>query len=221
MTETLNSLEQTIGIKFKDKELLKKSLIHKSFNNLENNEKLEFLGDRVLGLSVANVLLKIYPTESEGIIDKKFANLVNKKTCYLVAKKIKLEKYIVTGKSYKNINKSQDKILSDGLEALIGAIYIDQGLNIVEKFILNNWKEYLDKSSVTEIDAKTQLQEYSLKKYKTLPIYTIKKQTGPHHNPVFNVEVQIKNSKKFFAKGNSKKNAQQNAAKKLLIDLKI
>ena len=155
MTEALNNLEQAIGIKFKDKELLKKSLIHKSFNNLENNEKLEFLGDRVLGLSVANVLLKIYPTESEGIIDKKFANLVNKKTCYLIAKKIKLEKYIVTGKSYKNINKSQDKILSDGLEALIGAIYIDQGLNIVEKFILNNWKEYLDKSSVTEIDAKT------------------------------------------------------------------
>jgi ribonuclease III len=221
MTDTLNKLEQLIGIKFKDKELLKKSLIHKSHNNLENNEKLEFLGDRVLGLSLAKTLLKIYPNEKEGIIDKKFANLVNKKTCLQIAKKLDLGNFIQTGNSYKKLNKSEDKILSDGLEALLGAIYLDQGMSVVEKFILNNWKEHLDKSSVTEIDAKTQLQEYSLKKYKTLPVYTIKKQSGPHHNPIFNVEVQIKDSKKFFAKGTSKKNAQQNAAKKLLLDLKL
>jgi ribonuclease-3 len=221
MTDTLNKLEQLIGVKFKDKELLKKSLIHKSHNNLENNEKLEFLGDRVLGLSLAKTLLKIYPNEKEGIIDKKFANLVNKKTCLQIAKKLDLGNFIQTGNSYKKLNKSEDKILSDGLEALLGAIYLDQGMSVVEKFILNNWKEHLDKSSVTEIDAKTQLQEYSLKKYKTLPVYTIKKQSGPHHNPIFNVEVQIKDSKKFFAKGTSKKNAQQNAAKKLLLDLKL
>ena len=221
MTDTLNKLEQLIGVKFKDKELLKKSLIHKSHNNLENNEKLEFLGDRVLGLSLAKTLLKIYPNEKEGIIDKKFANLVNKKTCLQIAKKLDLGNFIQTGNSYKKLNKSEDKILSDGLEALLGAIYLDQGMSVVEKFILNNWKEHLDKSSVTEIDAKTQLQEYSLKKYKTLPVYTIKKQSGPHHNPIFNVEVQIKESKKFFAKGTSKKNAQQNAAKKLLLDLKL
>ena len=221
MTDTLNKLEQLIGIKFKDKELLKKSLIHKSHNNSDNNEKLEFLGDRVLGLSLAKTLLKIYPNEKEGIIDKKFANLVNKKTCLQIAKKLDLGNFIQTGNSYKKLNKSEDKILSDGLEALLGAIYLDQGMSVVEKFILNNWKEHLDKSSVTEIDAKTQLQEYSLKKYKTLPVYTIKKQSGPHHNPIFNVEVQIKDSKKFFAKGTSKKNAQQNAAKKLLLDLKL
>ena len=221
MTDTLNKLEQLIGVKFKDKELLKKSLIHKSHNNSDNNEKLEFLGDRVLGLSLAKTLLKMYPNEKEGIIDKKFANLVNKKTCLQIAKKLDLGNFIQTGNSYKKLNKSEDKILSDGLEALLGAIYLDQGMSVVEKFILNNWKEHLDKSSVTEIDAKTQLQEYSLKKYKTLPVYTIKKQSGPHHNPIFNVEVQIKDSKKFFAKGTSKKNAQQNAAKKLLLDLKL
>jgi len=221
MTDTLNKLEQLIGIKFKDKELLKKSLIHKSHNNLENNEKLEFLGDRVLGLSLAKTLLKIYPNEKEGIIDKKFANLVNKKTCLQIAKKLDLGNFIQTGNSYKKLNKSEDKILSDGLEALLGAIYLDQGMSVVEKFILNNWKEHLDKSSVTQIDAKTQLQEYSLKKYKTLPVYTIKKQSGPHHNPILNVDVQIKESKKFFAKGTSKKNAKQNAAKKLLLDLKL
>jgi len=221
MTELFNKLEQKINIKFKDLDLLKKSLIHKSHNNINNNEKLEFLGDRVLGLVFAKTLLKIYPDDKEGIIDKKFANLVNKKTCLLVAKKLELKKYITTGNSYKNLSRSDDKIVSDGLEALLGAIFLDQGINVVEKFILNSWGEFLEKSSVTQIDAKTQLQEYSLKKFKTLPVYTIQKQSGPQHSPIFKVEVQIKTSKKYHATGTSKKNAQQNAAQKLLTDLKI
>jgi len=221
MTDLLNKLEQKISIKFKDRELLSKSLIHKSHNNKENNEKLEFLGDRVLGLVFAKILLKIYPNDKEGIIDKKFANLVNKKTCLLVAKKLELKKYITTGGSYKGLNRSDDKIVSDGLEALLGAIFLDQGMSVVEKFILKSWDEFLEKSVVTLIDAKTQLQEYSLKKFKTLPVYTIQKQSGPKHSPVFKVEVKIENSKKYYASGTSKKNAQQNAAKKLLTDLKI
>lgn len=219
--EHLSKLEQKIGIKFKDKTLLEKSLIHKSNNSAVNNEKLEFLGDRVLGLVLANTLLKIYPNDNEGTIDKKFANLVNKRTCLHVAKKIELKKYITTGDSHKSPNKSSDKIFSDGLEALLGAIFLDQGLQITEKFILNIWSEFLEKSIETEIDSKTQLQEYSLKKFKLLPVYIIKKQSGPQHRPVFKVEVQIKNSKKFYASGTSKKNAQQNAAQKLLADLKI
>ncbi len=219
--EHLSKLEQKIGIKFKDKTLLEKSLIHKSNNSAVNNEKLEFLGDRVLGLVLANTLLKIYPNDNEGTIDKKFANLVNKKTCLHVAKKLELKKYITTGDSHKSPNKSSDKIFSDGLEALLGAIFLDQGLQITEKFILNIWSEFLEKSIETEIDSKTQLQEYSLKKFKLLPVYIIKKQSGPQHRPVFKVEVQIKNSKKFYASGTSKKNAQQNAAQKLLADLKI
>ena len=218
--EHLSKLEQKIGIKFKDKTLLEKSLIHKSNNSAVNNEKLEFLGDRVLGLVLANTLLKIYPNDNEGTIDKKFANLVNKRTCLHVAKKIELKKYITTGDSHKSPNKSSDKIFSDGLEALLGAIFLDQGLQITEKFILNIWSEFLEKSIETEIDSKTQLQEYSLKKFKLLPIYIIKKQSGPQHRPIFKVEVQIKNSKKFYASGTSKKNAQQNAAQKLLADLK-
>jgi ribonuclease-3 len=221
MIEPSNKLELKIGIKFKDKELLSKSLIHKSHNNINNNEKLEFLGDRVIGLVFAKILLKIYPNDKEGVIDKKFANLVNKKTCLLVAKKLELKRYIITGGSYKGLNRSDDKIISDGLEALLGAIFLDQGMNVVEKFILNIWGEFLDKSTDTQIDAKTQLQEYSLKKYKTLPEYIIQKQSGPQHSPVFKVGVQIKNTNKYYASGTSKKDAQQNAAQKLLIDLKI
>ena len=221
MTDLLNKLQQKINIKFKDQKLLAKSLVHKSHNNLENNEKLEFLGDRVLGLVFAKILLKIYPNDKEGTIDKKFANLVNKKTCLLVAKKLELKKFIVTGGSYKGLSRSDDKIISDGLEALLGAIYLDQGMNVVEKFILKSWGEFLDKSVVTLVDSKTQLQEYSLKKFKKLPVYTIQKQSGPQHSPIFKVEVKIENSKKHYASGTSKKDAQQNAAKKLLIDLKI
>ena len=221
MTDQTTKKKQKINIKFKDQELLKKSLIHKSYNSIDNNEKLEFLGDRVLGLVLAKTLLKIYPEEKEGVIDKKFANLVNKKTCLLVAKKIELKKYIITGNSYKGLSRSDGKIIGDGLEALLGAIYLDQGISVVEKFILFFWDDFLDKSSITKIDAKTQLQEYSLKKYKTLPVYKINKQSGPQHSPIFKVEVQIKNSKKYFASGNSKKDAQQNAAQKLLTDLKI
>ena len=221
MTEQPIKLEQKINIKFKDQELLKRSLIHKSHDNKNNNEKLEFLGDRVLGLVLAKTLLKIYPEEKEGVIDKKFANLVNKKTCLLIAKKIELKKFITTGNSYKGLSRSDDKIVGDGLEALLGAIYLDQGLAVVERLILNLWDDFLDKSSITKIDAKTRIQEYSLKKYKILPVYKINKQSGPQHSPIFKVEVQIKGSKKYFASGTSKKNAQQNAAQKLLSDLKI
>ena len=221
MTEAKSKLEQKINIKFKDQEILKKSLVHKSHDNINNNEKLEFLGDRVLGLILSKTLLKIYPEEKEGVIDKKFANLVNKKTCLSIAKKIELKKFIITGNSYKGLTRSDDKIAGDALEALLGAIYLDQGIVVVEKFILSYWADFLNKSLITRIDAKTQLQEYSLKKYKTLPVYKINKQSGPQHSPVFKVEVEIKGSKKYFAFGTSKKNAQQNAAKKLLIDLKI
>ena len=221
MTEQTIKLEQKINIKFKDQELLKKSLIHKSHDSTNNNEKLEFLGDRVLGLVLAKTLLKIYPEEKEGVIDKKFANLVNKKTCLLIAKKIELKNYIITGNSYKGLSRSEGKIVGDGLEALLGAIYLDQGITVVERFILNFWDDFLDKSSITKIDAKTQLQEYSLKKYKILPVYKINKQTGPQHSPIFKVEVQIKNSKKYFSNGTTKKDAQQHAAQKLLTDLKI
>jgi len=100
-------------------------------------------------------------------------------------------------------------------------IYLDKGLDVAEKFISKHWKDFLIKSSVLDIDSKTKLQEYSLKKFKTLPVYKFFKQSGPQHRPIFKVNVQINNSKIFSATGASKKIAEQNAAKKLIIDLKI
>ena len=221
MEKKFKELEKIIKYNFKKPFILEKALTHKSFNNIVNNEKLEFLGDRVLGLVISEKLLNKFPDESEGIIDKKFANLVNKKTCCSIAKKINLKKFIFLGASLKKMERSSDKIISDCLEAIVGAIYLDGGLKSVEKFILSFWEEFLLKSAVTLIDSKTKLQEFSLKKFKELPKYIFFKKTGPQHRPLFKTEVQIPNSKKISGEGSSKKKAQQNAAAKLLKILNI
>ena len=216
MDKKIKELEKIINYNFKKSSFLERALTHKSLDNNVNNEKLEFLGDRVLGLVISEKLLEKYPNEKEGIIDKKFANLVNKKTCSLIGKSINLKKFLFLGPSNKNLERSTDKIISDCLEAIVGAIYLDGGLKIAQKFILKFWETYLDKSIVTMVDSKTQLQEYSLKKFKELPKYTFYKKSGPQHSPIFKTEVQIPNSKKILGSGSSKKKAQQNAAAKLL-----
>ena len=221
MKINIKELETTIKINFINKKLLTQSMTHKSFDDKYNNEKLEFLGDRVIGLVLSKKLLNLYPDDNEGVIDKKFSNLVNKKTCSKIGNQLNLKRFIKTGSSFKNIKSSDEKILSDCCEALIGAIYLDQGLLVSERFILKNWEKYIRSSNITKIDSKTKLQEHSLKKYKKLPLYKMFKQTGPNHNPMFKVQVQISNSRKYFGYGKSKKIAQQNAATKLLKSLHL
>tara|TARA_B100001121_G_C18466605_1_gene515855 strand:+ start:56 stop:721 length:666 start_codon:yes stop_codon:yes gene_type:complete len=213
-----SKLEKTIDIKFKDKKLLIKSLTHKSYNKTKNNEKIEFLGDRVLGLIIAKKLLEIYPDEKEGILDKKFASLVNRNTCLQIAKSIELQNYILTFNPKNRSINLEDKVVADSCEALIGAIYLDKGFNITEKVILNLWKENIKKSVITQIDAKTKLQEFSLKKFKKLPTYKIISNTGPRHKPIFKVAVKLPNTKFFNGEGNSKKEAEQKAAINCLND---
>ena len=207
------NLQKKINVKFKATGLLIKSLTHKSFDKNNNNEKIEFLGDRVLGLVIAKKLLEIYPDEKEGILDKKFASLVNKKTCLEIANKLNLGKYVLTlnPKNKKNI-KIEDKIIADTCEALIGAIYLDKGYSVVENFILNLWENKIKDSIITQIDAKTKLQELSLKNYKKLPTYKVISNTGPRHKPIFKVGVKLPNTKFFVGEGASKKDAEQNAA---------
>ena len=207
-----SKLEKKIDIKFKNKNLLIKSLTHKSFNKSNNNEKIEFLGDRVLGLIIAKKLLEIYPNEKEGILDKKYASLVNKKTCLEIARNINLQKYILVFNPKNKTVSIEDKVISDSCEALIGAIYLEKGFNIAEKVILELWKKKIKESVITQIDAKTKLQEFSLKKFKRLPIYKIISDTGPRHKPLFRVAVKLYNTKFCNGEGKSKKEAEQNAA---------
>ncbi len=220
MKSNLTNFQKKIGINFKNQKLLIKSFTHKSFNPIDNNEKLEFLGDRVLGLIISQNLLKFFPNDKEGDLDKKLASLVNKKQCATIAKNIELQDYIFIKNSNTNTI-VENKILSDCLESVIGCIYLDQGLDVVEKFIIKNWRKYLNRGLVTERDSKTKLQEYSLKLHKCLPIYKLLDNKGPRHKPLIKVSVKIKNSKKIAAVGFSKKEAEQKAAKKLLSILKI
>ena len=205
-------LEKKIKIFFKDKDLLLRSLTHKSFNKFINNEKMEFLGDRVLGLVIAKKLLEIYPDEKEGILDKKFASLVNRKTCLEIANKINLDKFILTFNVKNNKQKIEEKVLADSCEALIGAIYLDKGFNVVEKVILDLWSDNIKNSIITQIDAKTKLQELSLRRFKKLPTYKLVSNTGPRHKPLFKVGVKLQDTKFYYSEGNSKKDAEQNAA---------
>tara|TARA_B100000282_G_scaffold73385_1_gene50073 strand:- start:642 stop:1304 length:663 start_codon:yes stop_codon:yes gene_type:complete len=207
-----SKLEKKIEITFKNRDLLIQSLTHKSFNKKKNNEKIEFLGDRVLGLVIAKKLLEIYPNEKEGILDKKFASLVNKKTCLEIAQNLELEKFVLTFNVKKKNSIIEDKVLADSCEALIGSIYLDKGFSAVEKFILNQWSKHIKDSVITKVDAKTMLQEFSLKKFKKLPIYKLISNTGPKHKPIFKVGVKLFNTKFYISKGKSKKEAEQNAA---------
>ena len=220
MIRNIHKLEKTINVKFKNLNLLKQSLTHKSFDTNKNNEKVEFLGDRVLGLIISKKLLEIYPDEKEGILDKKFASLVNKTTCLEIAKNINLDKFILTFNPKNKKIKIEDKIISDSCEALIGAIFLDKGLSVTEKVVLELWKNHIKKSIITQIDAKTKLQEFSLKKFKKLPSYKLISNTGPRHKPMFKVGVKLPDTKYFISSGKSKKDAEQNAAIECLKNIK-
>ena len=214
--DNISKYKKFLKINFKDTYLIKSALTHKSANQKNNNEKLEFLGDRVIGLVLSKKLFDLYPNESEGVLDKRFAVLVRKKTCCDVAWDLGLQNYIITGNQKKNITKDDEKILSDCCEAVIGAIFIDKGFNFVEKFILHAWKKKIEKSGITILDSKTKLQEYSLKKFKKLPTYRLVNYSGPKHNPLYKISVSIFGSKIFVGSGRSKQEAEQDGANKLL-----
>ena len=216
MVKNILKLEKILEFKINNIEYYKNAITHKSADKLNNYEKLEFLGDRVLGLCISKKLLEIFPNEKEGILDKKLASLVNKNMCFEIGKQLGLDKVVKIGNLQIKKNIVEKKIISDCCEALIGAIYLDRGFDFVEKFILKNWTKFINDENIIIIDPKTKLQEYSLKKYKQLPVYKFISNTGPKHKPSFKIAVKIKNSTFVDAEGKSKKLAQQAAATKLL-----
>tara|TARA_B100000963_G_scaffold53391_1_gene41522 strand:+ start:5462 stop:6139 length:678 start_codon:yes stop_codon:yes gene_type:complete len=219
----INLIEKILSIKFTNKKLLKQAFTHKSksINISLNNERLEFLGDRVLGLVIASYLNDTYPEDSEGNLDKKLASLVNKETCSKVISQLKIDQFLNLSKAQKQNNSGKRKILGDLCESIIGAVFVDKGFDQTKKFILRIWSDKLKSTENVIIDPKTQLQEYSLKLFKKLPNYKYISNSGPSHRPKFKVSVSIEKTKSFIAFGSSKKNAETNAAKKLLDYLKI
>ena len=199
-----------------DKKLLSEALQLSSGGKRPTYERLEFLGDRVIGLVVAEMLYQKFPKEDEGAMAKRFVALTREETLADIARNIGLPDLIKTSQDTLRQN---DSVLSDVCEAVMAAIYLDKGLPAVREFMDPLWGPILDAEIQVPQDAKSALQEWCQKKYKEIPTYELMERTGPDHQPVFQVQVQIR-KRKALGSGPSKKVAEQNAAETLLKSLK-
>ncbi len=217
---SLKSLEEIIKYNFHNKNLFIKSLTHTSASKekISSMERIEFLGDRVLGLIISEELFIRYPNLKEGELSKKYSFLVQRSTCAIIAKKINLEDFIVLGKS-ENINKEIKKsILSNIMEALIGAIFLDSNYNTAKKIVISLWDEIivsLEKGN-NLLNPKSDLQEKILSMKKKLPDYNLLSTEGEDHNPSFTISLSIDGFKPVIAIGKSKQEAEKKAAEKML-----
>ena len=218
----LSIISEEFNYKFKNLELLKLALTHSTklkLDNFSTNERLEFLGDRVLGLVIANEIYNRFPLESEGELAKRFSELVSKKTLIKVAKKIHLEKFIIT-KSLQNKKKTiTDSILADTLEAIFAAIFIDSNFLITQKIIIELWNLEIIKQKIPPMNPKSVIQEWCLKNKGPFPKYNLLKKKGPDHQPLFTVSLTIKNILSTNGKGKSIQEAEFMAAKKAIKSL--
>jgi len=219
-------IELIIAYSFKNKKNLRNSLIHPSTYKDKKNkvvhhsyefERLEFLGDKILGLTIASLIFHKFNDFNEGALTKKLSYLVQRDFLYKIALELKLDKFLkYSHKKGNNIlNKS---ILADSVESLIGSIFVDGGYNSAFKFIKKFWSSYLNLQESNEQDPKTKLQEISQQKFNKLPEYKLIKKTGPSHSPVFIVSLKALKMKLVRASGRSKKEAQKEAAK-IILDL--
>lgn len=211
----MQKLQQNLNYNFKNINLLTQALTHSSHtSNIHcNYERLEFLGDRILGLTVADMLCQTFKNEPEGSLSQRFTRLVCKETVAEIAQKLEIENYIISPNPE---IKNSINVLCDVGEAIIAAIYIDsKNLKNAQDFIRTNWLPLLDVKSAPQKDYKTLLQEEALKQKLNLPTYEMLEKMGPEHEPEFIIEV-IVNNKKAKGLGKNKKQAEQNAAEKML-----
>jgi ribonuclease-3 len=219
--KALHGFEKHAGIRFRRLDLLNLAFCHRSFanengNNTENNEKLEFLGDSVLGLIIADNLFGLLPDRPEGDLAKIKSFVVSEESLADIALNLKVNKYILIGKGEENSGgRSKKAILADATEALFGAYYIDSGFKAANKFILKQLIPEINKvlENKHRKDYKTLLQEFVQKKYKNYPRYHLVKKTGPDHDKVFWMDVSIEGKNYGPGQGKNKKEAEQNAAK--------
>lgn len=206
-----------LGHRFKDSSLLELALTHPSISKAQNNQRLEFLGDAVLGAVVAKLLYEMYPAEPEGELARRHAALVRGETLTQVARDIGLgEELKIAASEAKSGGRDNPSNLEDALESIIGALYIDGGMAAAENFILPRWKEMAQKVLAPPKDAKTALQEWSQARGLPVPTYTLKQSTGPAHAPMFTIEVTVQGYPPAEAEAASKRAAEQLAAEILL-----
>ena len=219
-SKQINKFEKLIGYSFKQKQLLIDALIHPSYitdnkkNKIQLNndfERLEFLGDRVLGLAISSIIFKKFSKNNEGDLSKKLSYLVQKNFLHKISIELTIDRFLKF--NHKKNEKMNVSILADSIESLIGAIYLDGGFANAKKFINQFWGPYLNIKEQNMQDSKTKLQEISQQKSKKLPDYNLIKREGPSHSPIFTVSLKVLNIKKIKASGSSIREAEKNAAK--------
>lgn len=216
MNDAIRNFCKTLSLSFRNEALLLQALTHSSLKQDKNNERLEFLGDRVLSLALAHALFSQFPHEAEGELAKRHAALVRGEFLADIGRQIGLHKVIQVGGEASTINAN---IIADAFEALLGALYLDQGYAACEKLILHIWDDALSDDQPIPEDPKTALQEWAQKLGKGLPVYDIIERTGPDHAPVFTISVAVKGHKAAQGTGASRRLAEKDAAKNLLADI--
>ncbi|WP_345095940.1 ribonuclease III [Bartonella acomydis] len=215
----IDQLEKLTGHRFKDEERLKRALTHSSVQDSEqgNYERLEFLGDRVLGLLIAEMLYQFFPQASEGELSVRLNGLVNAHTCADVAREMGLPNMIHVGFEMRNFERRRlINMHADVVEALIAVVYLEGGLESVRPFIQRYWQSRAKQMDAGRRDAKTELQEWAHMQGNVQPHYRIIKRSGPDHDPIFMVEVSIVGFAPEIGQGSSKRNAERMAAEKVL-----
>ena len=218
-THHQKEISRLLNYQFKNNRLLEEALTHSSASKSSkaNNERLEFLGDRVLGLVIAEELLRLNPHSTEGQIATYYNFLVKKETCALLAKEIGLESLLTLGRSVtRTTARQKDKILGNAIEALIGAIFLDGGFKVARELVLQVWKKQIEIVRDIEAHAKTALQELLQARGQEPPIYKQVYRTGPDHDPNFCVEVLLKSGLKAVGTGSTKRMAETEAAEQIL-----
>ena len=225
MNKSYSEIEKILDYKFKDIELLNEALTHSSIKNnykqkkIFNYERLEFLGDRILGFIISDLIFKKFPNFQEGDLSIIFQKYTNAKFLSNVAISLNLNKFVVVQKG--DSLEKKDSIMSDLIESIIAAIYIDSNLENARLFIKNKILKNLKIKNVIDKHPKTLLQEHSLKYFKTIPVYSVKEKRGLDHEPEFKVTVSINSENYSNGFGSSTQKAEENAAKNLLKKLEF
>lgn len=216
--DNLTDLQQILEYNFSNIELLKTGLTHSSTSTNNNYERLEFLGDRVLGLAIASIIFETFPKENEGNLAKRHAVLVQGKTLAEIAKSINLGDFmILSDAEIVAGGKDNENILADVMEGVLGAIYIDSGLDTCQRIISKMWGDRIKHMVKPPQEPKTALQEWAQGRGLPLPEYELINQEGPDHAPVFDVKVTIQGHSPVISKGaTSLRKAEKLAASSLL-----